>query len=447
MKQSNQLFGTDGIRGRADTYPIDTDTMRLAGRAAGSLVGTGAKIIIGRDTRASGETIESALAEGLSALGANVYLVGHCPTPALAFLTKHGSYDMGVMITASHNPASDNGVKFFGGDGFKITSEQEQAIETGILNPETVASTDSPAGTIEQLEDALEPYRSHALTVGPESLEGTHIVLDCSHGGAYQVAPRIFEQLGAQLTTIGVEPDGQNINAGVGSQKPAKAIETLKAESANIAVIFDGDADRVILIDENGEEFDGDNIMLTIALHLKQRGELQKDTLVATTMSNIGLEQACKKHAISLVRTDVGDISVVREMRAHGYNVGGEQSGHVICLDHTSTGDGIIASLQVLAIMKQEDKSLSELRQFTPYPQIMQNVSITERTDLELFPKTQALVSSYNEREGMRVNMRYSGTELLLRIMVEGEDPDEIKRIGQEIQDSYEQEKQTISEN
>ncbi len=445
MESQTKLFGTDGIRGEAGEYPIDTATMQLAGRAAASLVGAGAKVIIGRDTRVSGQEIESALAQGLSTQGVEVYLVGHCTTPSLAFLTKNGDYDMGIMITASHNPAKDNGVKFFGHDGFKVSSEQEQTIEHGISNPASISDDNDKVGAIQQLTDALESYRIYAATVGPNSLEDMRIVVDCSHGGAYEVAPRTFENLSAQITTIGVEPDGQNINAGVGSQNPAKAIETLKSESADIAIVFDGDADRVILIDENGEEFDGDNIMLSIALDLKKQGKLQKDTLVATTMSNIGLEIACKENGIILVRTDVGDIPVVREMREHGYNLGGEQSGHVICLDNTSTGDGLLASLQILKILKIEKKSLSELRRFTPFPQIIHNVAIDKRIDIGMFPKTSKLVASYNDRGDYRVNMRYSGTELLLRIMVEGKDQAEIENIAREIQSMYEQEKIALS--
>lgn len=437
--KSQQLFGTDGIRGKANTYPIDPATMRNAGQTAGSIVGSGASVIIGKDTRSSSDDIETALADGLKSQGVSVSLAGYCPTPALAFLTSHGRYDMGIMITASHNPASDNGVKFFASDGFKISTEQERTIEKGILDPDSIIHNDHE-GSVSTLEDALEPYRSHALSVGPQSLDGLNIVVDCSHGGSYEVAPRIFEELGAHVIAIGIEPDGQNINDGVGSQAPAKAIEALKTHSADLAVIFDGDADRVILIDEKGEEFDGDNIMLTIALHLQQQGKLQKDTLVATTMSNVGLENACKEHNITLIRTDVGDIAVVREMREHGYNVGGEQSGHVICLDHTSTGDGIVASLQILAIMQTENKKLSELRQFTPFPQILHNVVVKDRTDLSALPKTTELIESLNSRNDLRVNVRYSGTELLLRIMVEGQDKDEIKQIAQTIQQSYEKE-------
>ncbi len=432
-----ELFGTDGIRGVANKYPMTPEIAVQLGQAiAYHFSHRGqqdqprdhqTRILIGKDTRLSGYMFESGLASGITSMGADVQLVGPLPTPAISSLTTGMRADAGIMISASHNPYQDNGIKIFGGDGFKLPDEEEAQIEELVLS-ETPPSPDSKhIGKAARIEDASGRYIVFLKNTFPEdlTLEGLRVVVDCANGAAYDVAPTVLRELGAEVFTVGTEPDGTNINEECGSTHPKRAVERVRETRADIGLSLDGDADRVILIDEHGKIVDGDKILALCAIHLQEKGELQNDTLVATVMSNLGLDLALEDHGIDVVRTRVGDRYVVERMRRDDYNLGGEQSGHLIFLDHTTTGDGMIAALQVLAIMKRRGEPLSELAEvMTPLPQTLVNVDVRDKPPLEGLDDFQDHIQKVEEALGDsgRTLARYSGTESVARIMVEGPD-------------------------
>lgn len=431
-------FGTDGIRGKANTEPMTADIALRLGKAAGQMFLRGDhrhRVIIAKDTRLSGYMIEPALTAGFIAVGMDVVLVGPMPTPAVSMLTRSLRADLGVMISASHNPYYDNGIKLFGPEGEKLSDETEHAIEklmqddTGI----TLATPDK-LGRAKRLEDAAGRYIEFVKNTFPRHLrlDGLKIVVDCAHGAAYHIAPAVLFELGAEVIALGDHPDGFNINRDCGSTHTALMCETVVSQGAHLGIALDGDADRVILCDENGQVLDGDQLMAMIVVAWHKAGMLKGRGLVATDMSNLGLERHLQTHGLSLVRTKVGDRYVGEAMRAGGYNVGGEQSGHVILSDYGSTGDGLIAALQAIAVMLEEKKPMSEAgRRFTPLPQILHNVRYKAgNSPLEHGDVKAAIAAASNALDGKgRVLVRKSGTEPLIRIMAEGESEAEIRTL------------------
>jgi len=442
---TRQLFGTDGIRGVANEHPMTPELALQLGRAITFVAGRGKshapRILIGKDTRLSGYMIETAIASGICSMGGRVMLCGPIPTPAVAHLTVSMRADAGVVISASHNPYADNGIKFFGDDGFKLPDEVEAEIESlvadGVLLG--VRSIGPAIGRAEKLEDARGRYVVFAKATFPRdlSLEGMRVVIDAAHGAAYRVAPLVFQELGAKVTPIGVRPNGVNINRDSGALHPENVCAEVVRKGASIGVALDGDADRVIVVDEKGQIVDGDVVMAMCATRMMRDGELKKDTVVATVMSNLGLERALADQGAKLVRTPVGDRFVVEAMRKGGFNLGGEQSGHLIFLDHASTGDGIIAALQVLALMVRTGRPLSELAQASMQrvPQILENVVLPSRKPLEemtQLSKETSRIKKALAQEG-RLLIRWSGTEPKLRIMIEGPDEGTIRTWAQEL--------------
>lgn len=439
-----RLFGTDGIRGVANIEPMTVEMMVNVGRAAAHVFKERKegrhRIVIGKDTRLSGYMLENALSAGICSMGVDILLVGPLPTPGISFITSSMRADAGVVISASHNPFQDNGIKFFDRDGFKLPDEVELEIERHTLGDSIthLRPTASEVGKAFRIDDAVGRYIVHLKSKFPAqyTLEGLKIALDCANGAAYKVAPAVFEELGAQVIRLGVSPNGENINKECGSLYPKKVARAVKAAGAHIGIALDGDADRVIVVDENGVEVDGDRLMAICALSLKRRNLLAKDTVVATVMSNLGLDHALARSGINLARTDVGDRYVMEKMREEGYNFGGEQSGHMIFLDHATTGDGTLAALQVLAIMVKTGKPISELAKvMTPFPQVLLNVKVKARVPLDRLPKTTAGIEGVREALGAkgRVLVRYSGTEAKLRVMIEGEDEAKIKEMAESI--------------
>lgn len=437
------LFGTDGVRGRANRPPMTPEVALALGRAVGAWVRLRAgsdvappPVAIGADTRASGPLFEHALTAGLLSMGCDVLSLGVLPTPGIALLTRTLGAGAGLVISASHNPFADNGIKVFGADGFKLADADERALDawTTGSTPLPLGPADAAAlGTVTAVEDAADRYVAALTTsfVRPTGLSGLTIVLDCAHGAAYRVAPRVLEALGAHTVLIGVEPDGRNINAGCGSLHPQGVAEAVRAHGAHLGVALDGDADRVILVDELGEVVDGDQVLGLCAAHLDAKQELAGRTVVATVMSNLGLEIALRERGVRLLRTPVGDRHVVAAMRAEGYVLGGEQSGHLVFLEHSSTGDGLLAALQVLAVMLEAGKPLSELKALVqPVPQLLINVRVRERPPLDTLPTVLAAQRAAEADLGDRgrVLLRYSGTELLARVMVEGLDAELVQR-------------------
>ncbi len=442
---SRRFFGTDGIRGTANVDPITPELALALGRAVTLFAGRGARhvprILIGKDTRLSGYMIETALASGICSMGGRVILCGPVPTPAIAHLTTAMRADAGIVISASHNPFADNGIKIFGSDGFKLPDTSEAEIESLMLDPSKLGSkpTGPGIGRAEKLEDSRGRYVVFAKNTFPRdlSLDGVPIVVDAAHGAAYKVAPMIFTELGAKVTAIGVRPNGTNINEKGGALHPdAVRAEVLKRGAA-IGIALDGDADRLIVVDEKGQIVDGDAVMAICARRMMRDGELKKNTLVATVMSNLGLERAMQSLGGELVRTAVGDRYVVEAMRRNGYNLGGEQSGHLIFLDHASTGDGTIAALQVLALMLRVGKPLSEIARgaMERVPQVLENVTLKSRKPLDQMgplSKAQAKVEKALGKEG-RVLIRWSGTEPKLRIMIEGPSETKIRAFAKDL--------------
>ncbi len=438
-----KLFGTDGIRGKANKWPMTPEIALQVGRAVGYLFknhGSKHKILIGKDTRLSGYLLENAIASGLCSMGAEALFVGPLPTPAIAFLTTDMRCDAGIVISASHNPYYDNGIKIFGRDGFKLSDALEEEIEDMVLN-DSISSKraqNEEIGKAYRIEDARGRYVVHLKNTFPkgETLEGLKIVLDCANGAAYKVAPAVFEELGAEVIKIGVSPNGLNINDGCGALYPQKVAELVRQENAHLGIALDGDADRVIVIDEKGRIVDGDQILAMCAREMKENGTLKGDAVVATVMSNMGLEKVLESMGLRLIRTKVGDRFVVERMREEGINLGGEQSGHIIFLDHATTGDGILAALQVLAVMKRHGKLLSELADiFERYPQVLVNVKVKEKVPQEEIPGLSELVAKVEKELGDegRVLIRPSGTEPKYRVMLEGLDEAKIKAYAEEI--------------
>lgn len=437
MQPSRRLFGTDGIRGVANVDPMTTEMMVKVGRAAAHLFRARSRgrhrIVIGKDTRLSGYMLENALAAGICSMGMDILLVGPLPTPGIAFITASMRADAGVVISASHNPFQDNGIKFFNRDGFKLPDELEDAIEAHVFNGaiEDVRPTATEVGKAFRVEDAVGRYVVFLKSTFPPhlTLEGVKMVVDCANGAAYRVAPAVFEELGAEVVTLGVSPNGTNINEGCGSLHPACVAQKVREVGAHLGIALDGDADRVIVVDEKGEEVDGDHIMAICARELQRKGRLANETVVATVMSNLGLERSLSEAGIRLVRTQVGDRYVVECMRAGGHTFGGEQSGHLVFLDHGTTGDGVLAALQLLAVMVESGRPLSELaRVMTAVPQVLKNVRVRERISVGAIPAAAAaLAAAEAELRGAgRVLVRYSGTEPKLRVMIEGDDADRI---------------------
>jgi phosphoglucosamine mutase len=450
MAQERRLFGTDGVRGKANFDPMTPEMALRLGRAVALHFrhkSRRGRIVIGKDTRLSGYLFEAALAAGITSMGADVMLCGPLPTPGIAFITSSMRADAGVVISASHNPFEDNGIKIFAADGFKLPDSVEAHLESLMdpSSPELDANRPHGAeiGKATKIEDSRGRYVVFLKAAFPKhlTLDGLRIVVDCANGAAYKVAPAVFSELGAEVIALSNKPDGTNINDDCGALHPPKMCASVKKHGANLGIAVDGDADRVIIADENGEEVDGDTIMAIIARRMLERNELKKQTVVATVMSNIGLERSVSAVGGRLVRAQVGDRYVVEEMRANGYNFGGEQSGHLVFLDHMTTGDGILAALQVLAVMLESGQPLSELRKvMIRYPQVLVNLKVREKKPLEGLLEVGTLITKIERTLGGegRVLVRYSGTEAKARVMVEGPDQGVIQGYADEIAQALE---------
>lgn len=435
-----KLFGTDGVRGVANLEPMTSEIAMQLGRAAAHIFMRRAgrhQVVIGKDTRLSGYMLESALTSGICSMGVDVLLVGPLPTPAIAFLTRSLRADAGVVISASHNPYQDNGIKFFSNEGFKLPDELEARIEQLIISDEIkhLRPTADAIGKAYRIDDAEGRYIEFVKRSLPRDLDfqGIKLVVDCANGAAYKVAPAVFRELGAEIEVIANTPDGMNINDGCGAVHPERLQEAVRRHGAHIGIALDGDADRAIFVCEQGTIIDGDHVMAALGLDLHAQGQLACQTVVGTVMSNFGLEIAMKKAGIQLMRTPVGDRYLMERMLADGYNFGGEQSGHFIFLDHNTTGDGLISALQILSLMKRTGKPLSELaKAMTAVPQILLNVKVKHKPDLNQIPDIQQAIKSAEVtlNGSGRVLVRYSGTESLLRIMVEGERDSTIREVA-----------------
>ena len=441
-----KLFGTDGIRGVANIEPITPETALRIGRALTAVCHNRPgrpSIVIGTDTRLSGYMLEAALASGVCSMGGDVFLVGPVPTPGIAFLTRSLRADAGVVISASHNPFQDNGIKIFSRDGFKLPDAVEGEISKLVLN-HTLDDERPTAGAIGKagrIDNALGRYQRFVKNVFPLhlTLDGVKVVIDCANGAAYTIAPAVLAELGAEVIPIGTAPNGTNINLDCGALYPQRVQQLVRKHGAQVGITLDGDADRAILVDETGEIVDGDAILAIAAKEHLQQGTLPHKTVVATVMSNLGLEIALRQMGGKLIRTPVGDRYVVEEMRRGGYRLGGEQSGHIIFLNLNTTGDGMITFLSLLAILVQRQQPLSELRQLVRrYPQTLINVRVRERQDLQTVEPVSHIIRQVTDKLGEtgRLLVRYSGTEPLLRIMVEGEDERLVRAYGEEVADA-----------
>lgn len=428
---TRRYFGTDGIRGLANAPPMTAEIALKTGMAAGRLFSTNGqvphRVVIGKDTRLSGYMIETALTSGFTSVGMDVFLLGPMPTPAVAMLTRSLRADLGVMISASHNPYHDNGIKFFDPDGYKLSDEMELEMERLIDAPSsTLMVTADKIGRAKRVDSAQERYVEFAKRTLPKDvrLDGLRIVIDCANGAGYEVAPDALWELGAEVIKIGVEPNGRNINLGCGSTSPAALCAKVKEVRADIGIALDGDADRVVIVDEKGNIVDGDQIMAVIAESWHRRGKLAAGGIVATVMSNLGLELYLKEQGLAMIRTAVGDRHVVEHMRKHGFNVGGEQSGHIVISDHTTTGDGLVAALQVLAVVVETKKPVSEVcNRFVPMPQVLKNVRYANGKPLEKDSVKKAIEGGRAKLGSKgRLVIRPSGTEPVIRVMAEGQD-------------------------
>ncbi len=439
-----KLFGTDGIRGIANQFPMTTDIAMKVGLGAAHLFKSRhrrPKIVIGKDTRLSGYMIENAMTAGICAMGVDVLLLGPLPTPGIAFITASMRADAGIVISASHNPYEYNGIKIFASTGFKLPDDVEAEIERLVLTGEVESLPRPPVGEIgraKRIDDAQGRYIVYLKNTFPRhlTLEGMRIVLDCAHGAAYRVAPSVFEELGAQVILIGDRPNGKNINDQCGSLHPENMARMVREHDAQLGIAFDGDADRVILADEKGEVLDGDQVMAICAKHLDQKGKLRKRTVAATVMSNMGLEVALRDMGITLIRTAVGDRYVVERMLQDQLNLGGEQSGHIVFMDHSTTGDGILSALQVLSVMLETQKPLSELKTVMErYPQTLKNVRVAEKADIAQVPEIMARVAQVEKLLGRhgRCLIRPSGTEPVIRVMIEGKDEKLIHELADDL--------------
>jgi len=441
MTGKREIFGTDGVRGLANAGAMTPDAILRLGMAVGRVFKNGAhrhRVVIGKDTRLSGYMIEPALTAGFAASGMDVFLLGPLPTPAMAMLTRSMRADLGVMISASHNPYHDNGVKFFGPDGFKLSDETELEIERLMRDgPDAGLVESADLGRVKRIEDAGARYIEFAKAAFPRrySLDGLRIVIDCANGAGYKVAPTVLWELGAEVKEIGVEPDGFNINRGVGSTSPKRLQAAVKEYRADIGIALDGDADRVMISDEKGRVIDGDQILALIAKFWKKRGTLKGGGIVSTVMANMGLDKFLKGEGLALERTQVGDRYVVEAMRARAMNVGGEPSGHVILSDYATTGDGLVTALQVLAVVAAEGRKVSEVcNNFEPFPQLLENVPFKGGDPLNE-AAVQAAIKAGEDRLGKsgRLVIRKSGTEPLIRVMGEGEDGIRVKAVVSDI--------------
>jgi len=437
---TRKFFGTDGIRGTTNSEPMTAETALRVGQAAGAHFLRGDhrhRVVIGKDTRLSGYMMESAMVAGFTSVGMDVVLLGPMPTPAVAMLTRSMRADIGVMISASHNAFADNGIKLFGPDGYKLSDEDEMAIERRLEKGPKLAKSEM-IGRARRIDDARGRYIHFAKSTFPEHLrlDGLKVVIDCANGAAYHVAPEALWELGAEVVPIGVSPNGLNINEDCGSTKPQLLQETVIASGADIGLALDGDADRLIMVDQQGQLVDGDQLMALIAIGLQSRGELRGDAVVATVMSNLGLERKLGEAGLKLLRTKVGDRYVLEEMRRSGCNIGGEQSGHIILSDHATTGDGLVAALQVLAALVEAKRPASELlRQFEPLPQLLKNVRFNGgKEPLETDSVRKRIAAAEAELGGRgRLVIRKSGTEPLIRVMAEGDDPELVERLVEDI--------------
>jgi phosphoglucosamine mutase len=447
MSIRRKLFGTDGVRGVANEEPITSETSLKLGRALAYVFrgshGRHRKILVGKDTRLSGYMLETAIASGICSMGVDVWLVGPLPTPGIAFLTRSMRADAGVVISASHNPFQDNGIKFFSRDGFKLDDALEAKIEDLVFDDSALTharATNGDIGKAARIDDAVGRYLVFLKTCVPRtaSFESMRIAIDCANGAGYKVGPEVLEELGAEVVPIAVDPNGININDQCGAVHLEKIRETVVRERCHVGIALDGDGDRAMLIDEKGEVFDGDDVMAVMGKRMAKAGTLREGTVVATVMSNFGLELALRDAGLKLIRTEVGDPAVVREMRTNSYNLGGEQSGHVIFMDHSTTGDGLITALLMLSHMAESGRALSELRVMQRMPQVLQNVRVKERLPLAEMPDVTRLIADVEQRLGGsgRLLVRYSGTEMLARVMVEGADQAQIGAMAREIGDA-----------
>jgi phosphoglucosamine mutase len=439
MSNSKKIFGTDGVRGTANIEPVTAETALKLGRAAAHVFknlerqsrGRGKhKIVIGKDTRLSGYMLENAISSGILSMGVDVLFIGPLPTPGVAYATRSLRADAGIVVTASHNPYTDNGIKFFRADGYKLDEKIEGEIENLVFSGaiENVRPSSEQIGRAVRIDDALGRYIEFAKSSFPKglTLEGVKIVLDCGHGAAYKSSPSVLRELGAEVIVYGSQPDGKNINAGCGSMHPEAMCRKVVEHGAHLGIAHDGDADRVLLCDEKGNLIDGDDIMAIAALEMLAEKSLVKKTLVSTVMSNAGLEAAIKKAGGKMLRTPVGDKNVIDEMLREGFNFGGEQSGHLIFRDHGTTGDGLVAALQILRILKTKQTPLSKLAQcWTRFPQLVTNVKVREKKPFEQLDGVNKLVADAEKElsaQGGRLLLRYSGTEPKARLLVEGRD-------------------------
>ena len=448
--QNKKLFGTDGIRGLANQYPVTPDVILRVGQALGILVKEKYPnhkkhtVLIGKDTRLSGYMLEQAMASGLNSVGVWVQLTGPLPTPGIGFLAQNMRVSAGVVISASHNPYSDNGIKIFFADGFKISSEEEKRIEELVFAPEKIKTDSVVIGRTRRIVDAAGRYIVFAKRSFPQdlSLKGIKIVLDCANGSSYKVAPAIFEELGAEVIPIGNKPDGFNINKGVGALYPENLSKVVLENKADVGISLDGDADRVIMADEKGRILNGDYILGICAIHLQNQNKLAGNKIVATHISNSGLEDTLKSRGIELARSDVGDRNVVELMKKENISLGGESSGHIIFLNQSTTGDGSIAALNVLAAMKLQNKKLSAFRDsIVEKPQVQMNAKVKQKKDLKSLPGYSDLIEACesNLNNKGRVLVRFSGTEPLVRVFVEGDCVDSIKTEAKKITKFLEQ--------
>ncbi len=439
---SKKFFGTDGVRGRMGEEPITPQTVLKLGWAAGKVLARGKdqpKILIGKDTRVSGYLLESALEAGLSAAGVDIRLLGPMPTPAIAYLTRTARATAGIVISASHNPFDDNGIKFFSAEGTKLPDEVELEIERAMDEPLTTVES-AHLGKAKRYPDAAGRYIEFCKSTFPHrlSLEGLKIVVDCANGAAYHVAPLVLSELGAQVVAIANDPDGFNINRDCGSTRPANLQRVVLAEKADLGIALDGDGDRVVLVDGRGEVVDGDQILYIIAEARRSNGRL-RGGVVGTLMTNLGLEQALAARKVPFRRANVGDRYVMAELLQQGWEVGGETSGHIMCLDKATTGDGIVAALEVLAVVRQSGKPLAELKAgMQVFPQTMINVRMTRRFDIKTSAPVQSALKQVESElaSNGRVVLRASGTEPVVRVMLEGRDPQQIQRLGQQLADT-----------
>jgi phosphoglucosamine mutase len=438
-----RLFGTDGVRGIANQHPMTTEVAAALGRAVAyqALAGDHRhRVLIGKDTRLSCYMLEMAFASGVCSMGVDAIFTGPLPTPAIAFLTRNMRADAGVMISASHNPYEDNGIKIFARDGFKLPDDKEAELEHYMEAEEVerIRPVKSDVGKAFRIDDAPGRYIVFLKNVFPEDLDldGMTAVIDCANGAAYKVAPMALEELGAQVIRLGVSPDGRNINRECGALYPARVADAVREHGADIGIALDGDADRLIVVDETGEVVDGDILMAIGAEAMMQEGSLRNGTLVATVMSNLALDKKMESLGGRIVRTRVGDRYVVEAMREGGYAFGGEQSGHLVYLDHATTGDGMLAALKLLAVMRREGASLSELRSsLSLFPQALENVRVADKKPLEALPSVQSAIARFEEELGKdgRILVRFSGTEPKARVLVEGPDEKRVASMASEI--------------